>query len=144
MCNSAGKHTHRHTVITRDITWARWPLRFVENGFTYVKCGGVVARGGESNEMKLLTAHTANCRQWVCTWIGWRRWYLLSALSCQYRVVLFPIIIGVKKLLKPLEKLKVVLKFPLHQFLHRDDLRVKASMIIGTVTPVCTVDLKHY
>lgn len=57
-----------------------------------------------------------------CTWVGWRRRYFL-ALPCQYRVVFFPVIVGIKKLLKPLEELKVVLKLPLHQSLHRDDLR---------------------
>lgn len=56
------------------------------------------------------------------TWVGWRRRYFLT-LPCQYRVIFFPVIVGIKKLLKPLKELKVVLKLPLHQSLHRDDLR---------------------
>lgn len=45
------------------------------------------------------------------------------ALSCQHRVVFFPVVVGVKKLLKPLKEFKVVLELPLHQPFHRDDLR---------------------
>lgn len=37
-------------------------------------------------------------------------------------VVLLPIVVGVKELLKPLDKLKVVLELPLHQFVYWDDL----------------------
>lgn len=49
----------------------------------------------------------------------------LLALPCKYRVVFFPVVVGVEKLLEPLEELKIVLELALHQPLHWDDLRTK-------------------
>ena len=57
------------------------------------------------------------------TWVMWRRRRSLLALPCQHGVVFFSVIVGIEKLLKPLEKLKVVLELALHQLLDRDDLR---------------------
>lgn len=51
------------------------------------------------------------------------------ALSCLHRVILLPIIVGIKEFLKPLDKLKVVLKLPLHQFVYWNDLEVKEKDI---------------
>lgn len=40
-------------------------------------------------------------------------------------VVLRPVVVGIKELLKPLDKLKVVLELALHQFVYRNDLKAK-------------------
>lgn len=58
------------------------------------------------------------------TLVSWRRCSVL-ALPRQKRVVLFPVIVGVEKLLEPLKELEIVLELALHQLLHRDDLRNK-------------------
>lgn len=52
-----------------------------------------------------------------CTLVGWN-WGHLLPLSCKDRIILSTVIIGIKKLLEPLEELKVVLEFALHEFLH--------------------------
>lgn len=62
----------------------------------------------------------------LCTWV-WQR-LCFHALTCLNRVVLFPIIVCIKKPLKPLKELKVVLKLPFHQSLHRDDLLGESNL----------------
>lgn len=52
----------------------------------------------------------------------WRGDSVLT-LSGLHRVVFLPVIVGVEKLLKPLNEVQVVLKSPLDEFLDRDDLR---------------------
>lgn len=54
-------------------------------------------------------------------------WHGVLALSRLHRVILFPIIVGVKELLKPLNILKIVLKFALHQFVNWDNLMEKTT-----------------
>lgn len=44
------------------------------------------------------------------------------ALASLHRVVFFPIIVGIKELLEPLHKLKVVLELAFYQLVNRDDL----------------------
>lgn len=45
------------------------------------------------------------------------------ALSRLHGVVLLSIVVGIEELLKPLDKLKVVLELPLHQFVYWNDLK---------------------
>ena len=57
----------------------------------------------------------------VITWIG--SGCDVLTLSGLQRVVLLPIIVGVKELLEPLNKFKVVLELSFYQLLHRDYLQ---------------------
>lgn len=56
----------------------------------------------------------------VITWVWGGRDVL--ALPRQQRVVLLPVVVGVKEFLEPLDELKIVLELALHQPLHCDDL----------------------
>lgn len=46
---------------------------------------------------------------------------ILTLSGCNW-VILFTIVIGIKELLKPLDEIKIVLKPPFNQFLHRNNL----------------------
>lgn len=51
----------------------------------------------------------------------------ILALSGLDRVVLLPVVVGVEELLEPLNEVQVVLKSPLDELLHRDNLRGKGT-----------------
>lgn len=54
-------------------------------------------------------------------WVG--HGHCVLPLACLHRVILFPVVVGIEKLLEPLHKLKVVLELALYQLVNRDDLR---------------------
>lgn len=56
----------------------------------------------------------------MITWVGGRDCVL--PLPGQNRVILLPVIVGVKELFEPLNELKVVLELPFDQLLHGNDL----------------------
>lgn len=57
----------------------------------------------------------------------------LLTLASFYWVILLPVIVGIEKLLEPLDELKVILEFPLHQFVNRDNL-VRAREVWRVIT----------
>lgn len=82
------KHIHTHMLIAGYVTWARGSFRFMENGFTWVRGGDVVARRGKSNEMKLFSSNTAN-RHKCALYLGWVEAALCPgpAVSVQGRIL---------------------------------------------------------
>lgn len=69
---------------------------------------------------------------WCWTLIGG---HVLSLSSC-HRIIFFPIIICIKKLLKPLHKLKVILKLALHKLVNRNNLQRCKMLQISYTTHI--------
>ena len=64
---------------------------------------------------------------WHGRW-DWAKW--LSSTRC-YCIVIMQVIVGIEKLFKPLDKLKVVLESAFWQFLNRNDLHKKMTCSTG-------------